>query len=139
MKEESEPKIHPELYRQEAIYSSINDIDFYKIGYELQADIMTDPTKHQAEEENDVIMTFLENQQIGHVGSTTIRELGDFTTDTMIQQWFGRPLRTVSFTWLESDTIGSKTAYAIWQDWATNAYIANKLNNYAFFSWRFKV
>jgi hypothetical protein len=116
------------------VTSYTSDIsDFYKVEYEMQSEVISDAHGEKTgEETKQEIVTYLEDQQSLHIGSSTDPSFGDFTTDTHIQKFFARPVRTVSFTWLEADPIGAKTNYAIWNDWVTNPYIKNKMNNYSF-------
>nr|ULF99925.1 MAG: hypothetical protein 2 [Marnaviridae sp.] len=89
-------------------------------------------TSNDAAQSTEEVLTFMEDRMISHVGLDASSTLGDFTTNTDIARFFARPVRTATFTWNESDTVGAKTAYAIWNDWANNAYVKNKLNNYAY-------
>lgn len=107
--------------------------------FHVQADVYTDPTTHDNEHEREQIFSFLQNQEVSHVGADSAKALGDTTTDTHIKEFFARPVRAVTFQWNESDIVGAKTNYAIWSDWANNAAVKNKLNNYSFFRGDLKV
>lgn len=58
--------------------------------------------------------------------------LGDATNDTEITKFLSRPVKIGSFTWTEADPVGIKSVLTPWSLWATNPYVKNKLNNYAF-------
>lgn len=81
------------------------------------------------------IVSFVDHSLVSGVGTTASNHAfstGDSTIGTDIATFFARPVRIGNYTWLESDTVGTTRAYATWNDWVSNAYIKNKLNNYAF-------
>jgi hypothetical protein len=58
----------------------------------------------------------------------------DATVGSDISDFFSRPVRIDTRSWLESDVPGVLgAAINPWSLWATNTYVKNKLNNYAFF------
>lgn len=69
---------------------------------------------------------------IGQASGGSIGAVVDATVDTDISKFFARPLRIDTYTWLESDVNGTNRTIYPWHLWATNAYVQNKLNNYAF-------
>lgn len=83
------------------------------------------------------LVTFIDEQDSEVVGGTAGNHAfssGDGTVNTDIQQFFARPVRISMYTWSESTVAGS-TANDIdpWRLWAQNAFVKNKLNNYAWF------
>lgn len=103
-----------------------------------QAEIMVDAASSGVHETQGVV-TYIEDKRVTRIEVPTVSPFGDVTTDTSIQQFFSRPVRTVSFSWLESDIVGPKTIYAIWGDWVSNAAVKNKLNNYAYMKGDLKI
>lgn len=87
--------------------------------------------------QSQTIVQFVENDpapEVGDVAGNHVFSAGDQTLDTDIAEFFARPVRIQSFTWNETDAIGA-TINSInpWNLWASNAYVKNKLNNYAWF------
>lgn len=75
-----------------------------------------------------------ESEVIGAVAGNHAFSSGDATLNTDIKEFFSRPVRISTYTWAESQVVGT-TVNDInpWHLWATNAYVKNKLNNYAWF------
>lgn len=60
-------------------------------------------------------------------------ELADAQTTADLASYMARPVRVLSFTWSQSDPVGYKLFnQPVWQFFAQNASIKNKLENYAF-------
>lgn len=58
----------------------------------------------------------------------------DATSGSDIADFFARPVRIDSRTWLESATVGVLgSSINPWSLWATNTFVKKKLDNYAFF------
>lgn len=82
------------------------------------------------------LVTFVDNEVVSGVGTTASNHVfstSDATITTDIAEFFKRPVRINSLSWLEADAVGLKTTLAVWQLWANNAYVKNKLNNYSWF------
>lgn len=88
----------------------------------------------QSEEIHSVVNFIDENGglSIGSSAGNHASSSYDGTSDTDISGFFSRPVRIDSYTWNESDSVGIKQTILPWHLWATNAYVQNKLNNYAF-------
>ncbi len=81
------------------------------------------------------IVEFVDEQIAPGVGIVAQNEnfsVHDKTSATEIKDFLNRPVRISSFTWNESDIASIKTTLQPWYLWANDAYIKNKLNNYAF-------
>ncbi len=83
------------------------------------------------------IVTFINADEAPIVGETcgnNVFSATDGTTDTDISNFFARPVRIDSYTWLESQTYGSYIRNVNpWQQWANNPAVKSKLNNYSWF------
>jgi len=101
--------------------------------YESQAEVVVDSTLHEATDSPEVNVSFLQNKNVEAAGAPTNHYLHDMTTFTDIGNFFKRPILVHTFTWNESDPIGFKNGYSVWDQWISNPYVSNKLNNYAFF------
>lgn len=55
------------------------------------------------------------------------------TTNTDIADFFKRPVKIDSYSWLEADTVGIKQTIYPWNLWANTTSVKNKLNNYSWF------
>lgn len=83
------------------------------------------------------IVTFVNAEEAPIVGETSgnnVFSTGDATTDTDIENFFARPVRIDSYTWLESTVFGNvQRTIDPWSLWANNQAVKNKLNNYSWF------
>ncbi len=90
--------------------------------------------EHQADVQQ--IVTFVDSlpgSTIGSAAGNHVFSEIDGTEDTDIGEFFRRPVRIDTYTWLESDAIGLKQSTRPWYLWANDTTVKNKLNNYAFF------
>ncbi len=53
-------------------------------------------------------------------------------TDTTLEKFFARPVRVATYTWNESDPIGTQRSIGIWKEYFTNSRIAHKLETFAY-------
>lgn len=116
---------------------------YEQVGYYLwssqSAEIVTDDTKHDTETNIEGLVSFLERQEVSSTGSSGVDTLSNTTSNTYIANFLSRPVKVASFTWSESDNIGSKVNYSLWGDWVQTPSVRNKLNNYSFFRVDLKV
>jgi hypothetical protein len=63
----------------------------------------------------------------------------DETPNVELNEWFSRPVKIGSYTWNESDTVGTTQNFAPWELYFNNPNISNKLKNYAFLSCTLKI
>jgi len=104
-----------------------------KFLWESQSeDIISDETKHQTSEVEEGLATFIQRKE-QETGIETRSVLHNLTNNTMLAHFLRRPVKISSFTWNESDPVGALRFLNPWSLWATNTYVTNKLNNYAFF------
>jgi len=75
----------------------------------------------------------------GTAASNHVFSASDGNTDVSIADFFKRPVRISNQVWSLSETTGLKSTTAPFQLWAANAYVKNKLNNYAWFRGDLKV
>jgi len=72
-------------------------------------------------------------QLVGKDNGNHVFSTGDKTEATELADFFRRPVRIATYTWMESDPLGlSQTVYP-WSAWANDARVQLKLNNYSFF------
>lgn len=104
--------------------------------YHSQSEEATTESSGPATAVKEQLVTFVDSSTLTGVGTTASNHVfssSDGTVSTDIESFFKRPVRIDNITWLESDTVGLKTSLAVWQLWANNAYVKNKLNNYSWF------
>lgn len=63
----------------------------------------------------------------------------DQTQSVDLQNFLARPVRIASFTWNETDAIGTTTTINPWQAFFSDARVQYKLNNFAFIQCKLKV
>jgi len=88
------------------------------------------------------IVTFVDSNTataVGSIAGNHVFSSKDMTLDTSISDFFSRPVRISSFTWLESAPEGTISLITPWRAWAQNQYVANKLNNYSWFRGDLKI
>ncbi len=75
-----------------------------------------------------------ENQgvQVGSSAETTSFDISDAVIDAGLTQFLSRPVRIASFSWNESDPVGTVTTLAPWNLFFNNSNIKYKFNNFAF-------
>lgn len=103
-----------------------------KFLWESQAEVISDETVANTETVEEGLVTFLERMDVSVTGVPTHSVLTNHTTNTNISTFLSRPVRIDVSTWNESST-GLLQSFNPWYSWATNAYVQQKLNNYAFF------
>ncbi len=91
------------------------------MGFELQS--------------KETIVSFMDDAapDTGDIAGNHVFSKSDATIDTNIEEFFRRPVRTNVTTWNESDAVGVKYSMDIWNLWASNTAVKNKLNNYSWF------
>jgi hypothetical protein len=116
---------------------------YAQVGFSLwssqSAEIVTDDTKHEAETNVEGLINFLERQELSPTGPPARETLHNITSNTYIANFLSRPVKVQTFTWNESDTVGSKVNFGLWSDWVQTPSVKNKLNNYSFFRGDLKV
>nr|WPR18135.1 MAG: capsid protein [Sanxia picorna-like virus 9] len=104
--------------------------------YSPQSDEYSDSMSNSSAVTEEQLVTFVDNSVNTGTGATASNHVfssSDGTVSTDIEAFFRRPVRVNTTSWLESDGVGLKTTLPIWQLWANNPYVKNKLNNYSWF------
>jgi len=104
--------------------------------YHPQSDDVAIGTSEDASvtEEKAQTVTFLEKPNrytAGFSASLPPGSSGDATMGADLKDFLSRPVLINSYTWLESDAIGTTTSINPWQLFFNNTAIKNKLTNYA--------
>ncbi len=63
----------------------------------------------------------------------------DATTDTNIGDFFKRPVKINSYSWLESDNVSVKQSILPWKLWLNDTYVKKKMDNYSWFRGDLKI
>nr|ULG00061.1 MAG: hypothetical protein 2 [Locarnavirus sp.] len=87
-------------------------------------------------------MTFLEsssNYSTGSAASHPASAIADATLDVSLTNFLSRPVKIYSYTWNESDAIGTATSIYPWHLFFNNTTIKQKLDNYAWLRCDLKV
>lgn len=97
---------------------------------------MSDGTSedHKIAESTNETVSFLETNSSYSVGSTASHpaaSIADATPNVDLANFLSRPVRIYSYTWNETDAIGTTTSISPWQLFFANTTIASKLLNYA--------
>lgn len=98
--------------------------------FEIQSD------EHQETVEQDEVVYFTgppEQMLVGVAAGNDSFSTYNATSNTDIQNFFRRPVKIDSYTWLEADTVGIKQTIYPWHLWANTTSVKNKLNNYSWF------
>lgn len=136
----SEPE--PVVLDSSSSGEEMNYNSYELLGYHLwqsQSEIIIDETKHDTNTKVEGLVSFMEHQEISTVGPPAYHSLSNYTDNTALAKFLARPVRVQTFTWNESDTVGSKVNYSLWGDWLQTSTVLNKVNNYSFFSGDLKV
>lgn len=93
-------------------------------------------------EETSQNLTFLEapsGYTVGSKAECPAEALTDESHGVSLGDFLSRPVQIASFTWNESDSVGTTHSYSPWQLYFSNSVIQHKLNNYAFLRCDLKV
>lgn len=116
--------------------SEVRDDNCYvqlgKYLWESQSEVISDETVADTETVEEGLITFMERKDMSTTGLPTHSVLTNHTTNTDIGRFLARPVRIDVSSWNES-SIALLTTFNPWYLWATNSYVQQKLNNYAFF------
>jgi len=107
--------------------------------FSIQSDIIE--TEGKASELDQENVQFLDESDGYEVGFGTIHNVtsSDQTANTDLGKFLSRPVRIASFTWAESDGIGTTRTFSPWNLFFNDARIKYKLNNFAFMQATLKV
>lgn len=115
----------------------------HRVGgpWELQADVsVTEPTQgaHLQRETvsfHDEAIGMNAGLNVGYDGISAM----DQTQDIDFINFLSRPVRIASFTWNETDPVGTTTTVNPWHAYFTDSRVQYKLNNFAFLQCKLKV
>lgn len=88
------------------------------------------------------IVTFMDQKAGNSVGNTSgsmVFSTMDATPDTSIADFFKRPVKINSYTWLESDNVSVKQTILPWKLWLNDTYVKKKMDNYSWFRGDLKI
>nr|ULF99940.1 MAG: hypothetical protein [Marnaviridae sp.] len=113
----------------------------FMIGCETQADVMVTEATQGAHLQRETVAFHDEaagmhaGLNLGYDGISAM----DQTQNIDFVNFLSRPVRIASFTWNESDAVGTTTTVNPWQAYFTDARVQYKLNNFAFIQCKLKV
>nr|ULF99957.1 MAG: hypothetical protein 2 [Marnaviridae sp.] len=110
---------------------------------EYQADVaMGTSEQHDISEESTATLSFLEKAAGYSVGKPAVlppESYSDATPNVGLAEFLSRPVKINTFTWNESDTVGTSVTINPWQLFFTDNNIRNKLFSYAWLKCDLKI
>lgn len=110
--------------------------------WQLQSDVVVPASAPGGTTTTHQTVTF-SDMSVGHVAGldiTTAPESSlDQTENIDFVKFLSRPVRIASFTWAESDAVGTSRTYNPWQLYFTDSRVQYKLNNFSFVQCKLKV
>lgn len=122
--------------------------DYFDTPLQAQAEVTSEEklvtmTDHHADELDQEVVRFLDENVGQNTGFTSVLDnvtLRDSAQENAeLADFLSRPVRIASFTWNESDAIGTYHAYNPWHLFFNDARIKYKTNNYAFIQCDLKI
>jgi hypothetical protein len=126
----------PECSKEEhkCLHCSVQAEETVHGGLRIQSDTVPIGTMGTTEQEEETL-TFHDTNRGDHDGLQRAIDpsmRADETIGADLRDFFSRPVRIASFTWNESDAVGTSHTFDPWNLYFTDARVKYKLNNFAF-------
>lgn len=130
------PDCGPILQRQQAVPRVCEACKWCQVQsqWQVQADVIPSVETGVTGDQRQTV-TFLDTNPGDHAGierSIDSSMTADQTPNADLREFFSRPVRIASFTWLESDPVGTSHTFDPWNLYFTDQRVKYKLNNFAF-------
>lgn len=113
-----------------------------KVRFDLQSALINNDAGHETSQMQQETVQFIDEAAGFKVGIDEPYDgisCVDQTVSVDLAEFLRRPVQIGSFTWLESDAVGTTRTYAPWHLYFNDARIKYKVNNFAFIQCKLKV